>query len=190
MTEDDVLIVKRVLSGSREDFALLVERYKNLVFALAYRFFDDASRAEDVAQETFVKVYKRLESFKIEYDFKNWICAITLNVCRDMKRRDAHPARSPAGISPEAAENIAFASRDKFSASSAQKSLIRACVAKLPDKYRGVIVLRYFDGKSYEEIAEITALPSGTVKTYIFRAQKMLYGMYLDLRKRARAALL
>ncbi len=152
--------------GHDPAFRELVRRYERPVFSLLYRMVRDRTLAEDLAQETFIKVLNAIGTYNPQYKFSSWIFKIANNAAIDHLRRREIDTLSLDG-SPHAR------TPDEMSA---------RAIAQLRPEYRACILLRHVEGHSYEEIADILDLPLGTVKTYIHRARNELRG-YLEDRK-------
>lgn len=164
-------IVSRVLAGDTEAFAELIERYKVAVYNLCARMLHDPTEAEDAAQEVFVRAYTQLHSYQPGRRFSTWILSIASHYCIDMLRR-----RKPVVD----LDTIAFWKQsdqpepEERALSSETRDEVRDLLTKLPDKYRGVTVLRYWQDLSYDEISQATGLSVATVKTRLFRARELL----------------
>jgi RNA polymerase sigma-70 factor, ECF subfamily len=157
-----------------EAFGLLIEQFKDKVFRLALSMLHDASQAEDLAQDVFVKIWKNLPDYHGGASLSTWIYVITRNTClTELKKRALRPTVSLHQPDMEhAAETLpALQARDR---ESGVEMDVQAMLAELPQKYRQVITLFYLEQKAYEEVATMLSLPLGTVKTLIFRAKKEL----------------
>ncbi len=161
-----------------------MRRYERPVFSLVYRMVRDRALAEDLAQETFVKVLNGLRSYRPEFKFSSWIFKIANNVAIDHLRRkqidtlslEGSPlARTTeeAGATALQVGDHAESPLDEIEARELGGAIERA-VAGLRPTYRACILLRHVEGLSYEEIAQSLELPLGTVKTYIHRARNEL----------------
>lgn len=191
-TVTDQEVVALALTGADRAYRELVRRYERPVFALIYRMVRDRELAEDLAQETFVKVLNALASYRPEYKFSSWIFKIANNAAIDhLRRRELDTLSldgSPHAETAEQVEATALQVGDK------QRSpldlvedvelggAIERAIAKLRPEYRACIVLRHIEDRSYEEIAEALDLPLGTVKTYIHRARHELRELLADLK--------
>lgn len=174
---DDILI-SRSKNGDLEAFELLVKRYENKVYTVAYRFLGNHADASDLAQEAFLRLYQSLSGFRGESGFMTWMYRITANVCRDELRRrqkyqvislDAEdvnnqnntmsqlPGRDPTP--EEALENKEF------------NELIQQCLLSLSEEHRLVLIMREIQDMSYEEIADVLKCSLGTVKSRLNRAR-------------------
>lgn len=178
---NELIHIKNTLDGDKKAFAYLVDQYKQLVFALAMKMLADSSEAEDICQEVFLRVYKKLNQFKVKYRFKDWLYAVAVNVITDKLRRkkillvslDKGSISEDGDVSelsvPDHTQNPELISINKE-----RKDEIVKCINSLPVKYKLVVVLRYIDSLSYQEIAQAMSIPLGTVKTFIYRAQKII----------------
>jgi len=159
-------LVERCRAGDEEAFGELVERYKDLVFALIARTVQDRSRAEDLAQEVFLRVHRGLPYFRGEARLSTWIYRIVANVCvQDHERvRPVVPlenARSPSAADRQYGD---FELRDR----------LEKAIARLPAQYRLVIAAHYLQGVQYEDLAVAMNMSLGTVKTQLHRAKREL----------------
>jgi RNA polymerase sigma-70 factor, ECF subfamily len=181
-TDQDLVQLAR--SGSENAYRELLDRYQRPVFSLVYRMVRDRERAEDLAQETFVKVFNHLESYNPKYKFSSWIFKIANNLAIDALRRKEPEMVSLDGsryaTTTEEVEStrITVASEDENPEQLLEaKELgeaIELAIGKLRAEYRTAILLRHVEGRPYEEIAEIMDVPLGTVKTFIHRARSEL----------------
>lgn len=180
----DHAVVALACAGQEPAFRELIRRYERPVFALVYRMVRDRALAEDLAQETFVKVLNALASYRAEFKFSSWIFRIANNTAVDHLRRRELPTLSidgaPQAESAEAVSATALQVQSHgetpLGAIEARElgGAIEAAIGRLRPEYRTCILLRHVDDRSYEEIAAITDLPLGTVKTYIHRARHEL----------------
>jgi len=175
----DADVVAAVLGGEAEAFGVIVDRYQGRVFALAYRMTGDRADAEDIAQEVFCKLFQNLGRYDPEQPLRNWLVRIASNhtLNRLGKRRvetvplgrgaagsDGRewPAVDPTPSPAERAERLETG------------ALLEAAIARLPENYRLVFVLKFMEDYTAEEIAEALGAPRNTVKTWIFRAREAL----------------
>jgi RNA polymerase sigma-70 factor, ECF subfamily len=180
----DQQVVQFARDGRERAFRELIGRYQRPVFSLIYRLVRDRERAEDLAQETFIKVLNALDRYKPEYKFSSWIFKIAHNTALDQLRRkepdtlslDGSPhARTAAEIeattiTPESGgENP-----EEYTLNRQLGVEIEQAVSTLRPEYRTAILLCHVEGRAYDEIAEIMGVPLGTVKTYIHRGRKEL----------------
>jgi RNA polymerase sigma-70 factor (ECF subfamily) len=167
-------------SGDRSAFGQLVDLYKDKIFHLAYRMTGSRQEAEDIVQETFMRVYANLDKYDSRWKFSTWIFRIGNNLCIDRLRK-RRPTWSLDAENPDADGVDGYAMlptndaspEDRMVLSEMQKN-IRDAIAQLPDKYRSVVVLRYLQDLSLNEIADILELPVSTVKTRLHRGRESL----------------
>ncbi len=177
----DEQLVARALGGSQAACREIVERYERPVFNLVARIVRDREVAEDLSQDSFVKAFTRLETFRAEQGkFSNWLFKIAHNTALDHLRRgslDTVPleARDDEGAGLHAVlPDTGQTSPLEAAVGTDLSEAVGAALDRLRPEYREVIVLRAQEDMAYEEIAEVTGLPLGTVKTYIHRARKEL----------------
>ena len=183
-TLPDADVVRLAQQGREPAFRELVRRYERPVFSLVYRMVRDREAAEDLAQDTFIKVLNHIDRYSPEFKFSSWLFKIANNVAIDHLRRrrldtvsiDGAPDATSA--SEVEASTIQLASEQESPleelASRELGSAIERAIGALRPQYRACIMLRHVEGRSYEEIAATLDLPLGTVKTYIHRARHEL----------------
>ncbi|MFO0278673.1 MAG: sigma-70 family RNA polymerase sigma factor [Planctomycetota bacterium] len=169
----DPELIEAVLAGSEEAFAALVERYQDRVVRLLSRYCRDAIECEDLAQEVFLKVFRKLHTFQGESQFFTWLYRIAVNAATDHISRastrrlklveddsalDERNERDDSPLAPLLSAELAVA--------------VRAIVDALPEKFRTVLVLREYEDLSYTEIAEVLGVQMGTVESRLFRARQ------------------
>lgn len=166
-------LVERCRQGDETAFRELVDQYKNLVFALIARSIPNRSRAEEVAQDVFLKVHKGLPYFRGESKLSTWIYRIVINALSQERpdlaiaSLDDVPDRANQGRHQPAADDRAFADlvlRDR----------LQKAIERLPIQYQVLINGHYMKGMRYEELAAAMDLPMGTVKTHLHRAKRQL----------------
>jgi len=178
-------LIRQCLAGSQAAFAELVDAHKAMVYSLALRVVGDREVADDLAQETFVCVYRGLASFEGKAKLSTWIYQIAYRVClAELKKphrqqhyvsADEHADGPAAGTVQElvSADDRAFENVDL------RLSLDR-WLGELPPAYRAALTLFYLRDRRYGEIAEIMQLPLGTVKTYLHRAKQSLRNRIME----------
>lgn len=189
-TDTDLIELAR--KGSEKAYRELLGRYQRPVFSLVYRMVRDRELAEDIAQETFVKVFNHLANYNPKYKFSSWIFKIASNLSIDYLRK-----REPETVSLDGsrhastadeieATRITVESKDEnpeeFLEAKQLGAEIERAIEQLRPEYRTAILLRHVEGRAYEEIAEIMDVPLGTVKTYIHRARGELRSTLAHLR--------
>lgn len=176
---DDSGVVAAHLAGDRLAFGELVERYQNRLLNFIYRTTGDRERAEDLVQETFIRVYRHLHRFDQTKKFSTWIYTISSNLAKnELRNRSRNPLvlfqtlmkNRDADTRPLEWEDNTYRPDDLFRKRHL-KSQVDAAVDQLPEHHRTVFILREMEGKTYEEIAEITTTNLGTVKSRLNRAR-------------------
>ena len=180
----DQEVVELARKGEEMAYRELLRRYQRPVFSLIYRMVRDRELAEDLAQETFVKVLNALDRYRPEYKFSSWVFKIANNAAIDHLRRKELDTLSleggPNATTPERIEATALQLGDQSESPLEELearelgSTIERAIGRLRPEYRSCIILRHVEGRPYEEIGGILDLPLGTVKTYIHRARAEL----------------
>jgi RNA polymerase sigma-70 factor (ECF subfamily) len=163
------VLVARCREGDEQAFRELVDRYKGLVFALVARSLPERGRAEEVAQDVFVRVYRGLPSFRGEARLSTWIYRITANLLAAERRE---PATEPLEGTGGARRELGAADRT-FDELTLRDRMEKA-ILRLPANYQVLVNGHYLKGLRYEELAEALDLPLGTVKTHLHRAKRQL----------------
>lgn len=177
---EDLDLVQRALAGSQDAYRDLLLRYQRPVLSLIRRMVRNSSQAEDLAQEVFLKAFRALKSYDQGRKFSSWLFKIAHNTAIDQLRRKeliTVPLETPDQNEPDLVAMLPDASAETPAGRAERRDLaaaIEGAVASLKPLYREVVVLRYQEGLAYEEIAEVTGLPLGTVKTHLFRARKAM----------------
>lgn len=185
---DEREVIKRVLSGERHLFREIVNQYSRGVFSLCFRTLNDAILSEDITQETFIRAFSRLETYKPEFKFHSWLFRIATNLCYDHfrknKRRGSHRDVSieqmqEAGTfeavinryhTGESAEDTAILKMEQARI----KADMRRALLNVPEKSRIILVLFYEKELSYREIAEVLEVKVNNVKIMLHRARARL----------------
>jgi RNA polymerase sigma-70 factor (ECF subfamily) len=165
---EDADLVARSLGGDSQAFELLVERHQKVLFNVALRMLGDREDARDATQNTFLKVYQKLETFDPAHRFFSWVYKIMLNECLNVLR-----ARRPFAESAEAEPSTFEGPFEAFEAEE-RRQRVQAALLALPREYREVVVLRHFGGLAYDEIAATVGLPVKTVKSRLYTARHRL----------------
>lgn len=181
--KQDFFLVERALKADQSAYAELMSRYKDSIFFMLLKMVNNREDANDLTIETFAKAFENLEKYRPDFSFSTWLFKIGTNNCIDFIRKkrmklvslnetfdddgDEKKFDPPAKIlNPE----DSFINKQKIGA-------MHSIVEKLSPRYRKLVILRYFEEKSYEEIAEELDLPLGTIKAQLFRARDLLYNM-------------
>ena len=175
----DLLLIKRSKEGDLRAFDLLIIKYQAKIIALARRWVVDIHIAEDVAQETFIKAFKSLHSFREDSAFYTWLYRIGTNTAKNYvisKNRKKENTESELKNEEEYAsiEQITEETPEDILLANSLKELINKALTDLPEEIRTAISLREFEGLSYDEIAKVLSCPVGTVRSRIFRGREEL----------------
>ncbi len=170
----------QVLKGDQSAYGEIVEIYKDKVFQLCYRILGNRHEAEDMAQEAFIRAYVNIASFNIDLKFSTWLYRIATNLCIDRIRKkkpdyylDAEVSGTDGLTMYSQIASDTILPEDEVENLELQETIQRE-ITKLPEKYRSVIVLKYIEELSLNEISEILDIPLGTVKTRIHRGREAL----------------
>ncbi|MGE0553191.1 MAG: RNA polymerase sigma factor [Gemmatimonadales bacterium] len=180
----DQEVVALAKQGSEVAFRELVRRYERPVFSLIFRMVRNKELAEDLSQETFIKVLNAVGTYRPEFKFSSWVFKIANNAAIDHLRKRSLDTLSlegsPHAQTPEMIEATALQISERAETQLEEVEnrelgrTIEAAIDELRPEYRSCILLRHVEGRTYEEIADILNLPLGTVKTYIHRARNEL----------------
>jgi RNA polymerase sigma-70 factor (ECF subfamily) len=189
----DADVVALAQDGREAAYRELVRRYERPVFSLVYRMVRDRETAEDLAQDTFVKVLNNVERYRPEFKFSSWLFKIANNVAIDhLRKRQLNTISTDGSRHATTAAEVEATSFDVVEpganaleqmTSEELGGAIERAVGRLRPMYRSCILLRHVEGRSYEEIAQTLDLPLGTVKTYIHRARHELRKELAHLRE-------
>ncbi|MGO3346599.1 MAG: RNA polymerase sigma factor RpoE [Marinomonas sp.] len=177
-TSSDQALVKKVQQGDKKAFDLLVLKYQYKVVGLISRYVQDKHEVLDVAQDSFIKAYRAIGSFRGESAFYTWLYRIAVNTAKNYL---VSRSRRPPGSDVELDNEDGFAVYDALLDTSTPDAIlnrnrleaaIHEAIRCLPEELRGALSLREFDGLSYEDIAQIMDCPVGTVRSRIFRARE------------------
>jgi len=176
----DEKIIARALGGEQLAYQELLLKYQKTVFHIILKIIRNADDAQDLVQETFMRAFKTLESYRSEFRFSTWLCKIAANCSIDYLRKKKIKAFSMDKPIETKNGTVEVEFRDKganpeeYMLRKQKLISIEEAIESLPEKYKEVIVYRHHDDKSYEEIAKIMDIPIGTVKARIFRARELL----------------
>ena len=172
--------IKQVLKGDQNAYADIVNLYQHKLYQICYRMLGNKQEAEDIAQEAFVRAYINLHSYDQKRKFSTWLYRIATNLCIDRirkKKPDYYLDAEVAGTDGlDMYSQIAADEKlpEDVVAQMELQDRIQYEISRLPDKYRSVIVLKYIEELSLQEISDILDMPLGTVKTRIHRGREAL----------------
>ncbi|MES2515902.1 MAG: sigma-70 family RNA polymerase sigma factor [Bacteroidota bacterium] len=166
--------IERILAGDLNSFKILIRQHEALVIGMVRRIVKDQGDVEDLCQEVFIKVFENLQSFKYQSKISTWIGKIAFTTAVNHLKKNS--GKNYVAVDLDAFEDT-YKTSDNPESLLIQKStsaFIQGEVAKLPLPYRTILTLYHLQELSYIEIGEITGMPEGTVKSYLFRARKLL----------------
>ncbi|EOD00937.1 RNA polymerase sigma factor [Caldisalinibacter kiritimatiensis] len=174
-------IINEIKKGNIDLFQKIVDKYKNKIFSMAYKFTNDYNEAQDLSQEIFLKIYNRIDSFRYDSKFSTWIYSISMNTCLDWKRK-----RKKMKV-------IIFSSMDKENKFTLEENIrdeevlpdekvigremdreVHKIIYELPNIYKTVIIMYHFNNMSYSEISSHLNIPAKTVETRLYRGRRIL----------------
>lgn len=173
-TNEDQYFINQIIEGNTNAFSVLVDRYKDLVFTLALRMVKNREEAEEVSQDTFIKVFKSLHKFKGNSKFSTWIYKVTYNTCLDRikKYKKEYNIVAIDEFTEHKVKTIDNALDNMEQAEHNQT--IQDCLALLPSEDSFLLTLYYFEEQSLEEISKVVGLTANNVKVKVFRSRKKL----------------
>ncbi len=178
--KDDLYYIEKVIQGQTNYFSYIVEKYQDIVFSIAMKVLRNREDAEEMAQESFIKAYKSLNSFKGNAKFSTWLYRITYNTCISeiRKKKNHFVSTEDIQIRDEAEEmnldGIPEENREKF---------VKAALEQLPQDEYTLVLLYYFKDQSIEEISHVTGLSESNAKVKLHRARKKLYTILNEMLK-------
>jgi len=187
--------IEKIVTGDMAAFRELIEEYQRLVCHVVFRMVLNESDREEICQEVFVKIYQNLGKFEFKSKLSTWIAKIAYNTCINYLKKKKVPlyddlAEAETLAAGESAaeraagyiENVAgeAPAQDEMMMSQELSQFLHEEINQLPVQYRTILTLYHLDELSYQEIEEITNLPEGTVKSYLFRARKLLKERLLE----------
>lgn len=179
-TNDDQFYIDKILNGDANAFAILVDRYKNLVFTLTLQMLKNREEAEEAAQDTFVKIYKSLKNFKGDAKFSTYIYRVAYNNCLDRIKKNKKYVNEVAidEFTEHQIKSIDNALNTLIEAE--QHQSIKDCIALLPGMDGFLLTLYYFEELSLEEIAAVVNLEANNIKVKLFRSRKKLMTIFKE----------
>ena len=180
MHDDETKTISEALRGNQRAYESLTTRHRQAIYHIIFKIVRNKETAHDLVQETFMKAFASLGSYRSEYRFSTWLYKIAANCSIDYLRKkrinalslDQQVETKDGSVGIEVPDNSFNPERELERKQ--QRFSIEEAIASLPDKYREVIIYRHKDDKSYEEIADLLNIPVGTVKARIFRARELL----------------
>ena len=178
MKHNDAELIQRVLEGDDTAFSALVKKHQKSVHALAWRKTGDFHVAEEITQDTFLKVYQNLSTLKEPQKFAGWLYVIATNYCKMWMRKRRLSTQSLEDTSSAELEKATYSgyviAENERTTAESQREVVKELLAKLQESERTVITLYYLGGMTYEEISKFLGVSVGTIKTRIYRARQRL----------------
>ncbi len=187
--KNDFQLVVKAREGDQKAYASLMQRYKDSIYFMALKMVNNKEDAMDLTVETFAKAFDKLDKYQPDFAFSTWLFRVATNNCIDFIRKKKLNTMSLHGMVDDDGDERPMQIKtddlnpEEFSIKKQQTQELKALVESLPQRYRNLITLRYFDELSYEEISTQLSLPLGTVKAQLFRA-KYLLGNIINRRNR------
>ncbi len=188
--KNDFSLVERAKEGDQKAYAELMQRYKDSIFFMVLKMVNNKDDAMDITVTTFAKAFENLEKYRPDYAFSTWLFRIATNGSIDFIRKKRIQTTSIDGMRGDDSDDRVYEIKsdvlnpEETSIKKQQTEQLKEIIDKLPPRYRTLIILRYFDELSYEEIAEQLDLPLGTVKAQLFRGRDLLSNV-LSRRKKS-----
>ncbi|HRH43447.1 MAG TPA: sigma-70 family RNA polymerase sigma factor [Pyrinomonadaceae bacterium] len=180
----DSELIAKAITGLEDSFEELVRRYQRPIINYVFRMLGNYDASLDVTQEVFIKVYNSMARYSAEYKFSTWLYKIAHNASIDYLRRHNNHEQSLEAESEDGTYQVQYESKHLSPEQERERSEwreeIETVVRRLPAGYRELILLRHTQDLSYDEIAEVTNLPLGTVKNRLFRAREMMREIFVE----------
>jgi len=180
---DDIYYIEAVRRGNVQAFSFLVEKYQKLVYTLALKLLKKPEEAEEMAQDTFIKAFQKLDSYEGKSKFSTWLYSITYNACISelRKRRIEFKSLDDRQISDQDEQKMHDYYRETKKED--QEKYLNLALAKLPEDDQVLITLYYYENQSMDEISQITGLTVSNIKVKIHRARKRMYVLLHEMLK-------
>jgi RNA polymerase sigma-70 factor (ECF subfamily) len=179
-------LINESLLNNLEAFEALTKRYQGLIFAYLFNMLGNSADAQDITQETFIKLYSKLSQYNHEKSFKGWLITISRNLAISMKRKRVPTPVDPAIIS-RAIKKVTDGPEKTAILNEASQETHQA-IQKLPEKFKEIIVLFYIMGYSIEKISNTLTISQGTVKSRLFHGKKKLREILIEQETAKKAA--
>jgi RNA polymerase sigma-70 factor (ECF subfamily) len=177
----DEELMNLCVEGSEEAFRELMRRFHPRIVNVVYRYINDPVRAEEIAQEVFVRVYVHRERYRRTARFSTWIFTIALNLTKnEIRHRVRHSRLMSLDALTEMGSSVGFFLRERGKGPDERleerelQAVVNKAIVELPPKYRDAVILRDLEGLSYEEVSDILSIPGGTVRSRINRGRLIL----------------
>jgi RNA polymerase sigma-70 factor (ECF subfamily) len=171
---DDRELVSRVLSGDRQAFRTLIKQHERLVSHMIARLVDSQEDREELCQDVFLKVYEKLNEFTFQSKLSTWVATIAYRHGINHLRKKKIEIKELPDTENESDQFISTINVEENYADEEMDKLVMKLIEGLPPQYKAILTLYHVQEMSYPEIVEVTGLPEGTVKNYLFRARQIL----------------
>jgi RNA polymerase sigma factor (sigma-70 family) len=170
----DIYYIEQILAGKSDDFRFIVDRHRNKAYNLAFRICGNHEEAEELAQDSFLKAYKSLSTFKMKSSFATWLYRIVYNTTISHVRIRKKGLLSLEDFPADATDFIGSNNSDEDADREYRTSLVNFALQKINDDERGLISLYYYEEMSTDEIAEVTGISKSNIKVKLFRARQKM----------------
>ena len=180
---DDLYYIEAVRKGNVQAFSFLVEKYQKLVYTLALKLLKKPEDAEELAQDTFIRAYQKIDSYEGKSKFSTWLYSITYNACISelRKRRIEFKSLDDRQISDQ--DEMKMHDYYRETKKEDQEKYLNLALSKLPEDDQVLVTLYYYENQSMDEISQITGLTVSNIKVKIFRARKQMYTLLHEMLK-------
>ena len=193
MEKDDAQLIRSILSGDDTAFTTLVEKYQKSVHALAWRKIGDFHHAEEIAQDTFLQVYKKLSTLRNPHQFAGWLYIITNRLCIDWLRKQKPAMQSLEDTGMNIVEKLSYtryiSEQSETEAIERHHEIVKNLLEKLPERERTVVTLHYLCEMTTKEIGNFLGVPVNTIHSWLYRARKRLQGEAFPMAQEGRREL-
>jgi RNA polymerase sigma factor (sigma-70 family) len=170
----DIYYIKQILAGNSNSYSYIVDRHKTKAYNLAYRICGNHEEAEELAQDSFVKVYRSLGGFKMKSSFATWLYRIVYNTAISHVRIKKKGVLSLEDFPADATDFIGSNTNEEEAEREYRSSLVNFALQKITEEERGLISLYYYDEMSTDEISDITGISKSNIKVKLFRARQKM----------------
>ena len=178
-------LITRMLAGDDDSFSLLVERHKDFVYTMTVRILKNEQLAEEVAQDSFLRAYRSLKTFKHKSKFSTWLYRICYNLSLNALAKENHSRTLFSDRDIEDVQSVRNTSKEtesplRYAENRDLSNIVSECIDELPTKYGSILSMYHLSQLKYEEISIVTGFPIGTVKSHLYRARNLLKKLIND----------
>jgi len=170
----DILYIEKVLEGNSNAFSYIVDRHKDKAFNLAFRISGSREEAEEITQDSFLKAYRSLGSFKMQSSFATWLYRIVYNTSISYVRIRKKGVLSIEDFPADATDFIGYSCSEEEADNEYRSALLNFALQKIREEERGLITLFYYEEMSADEISEVTGISKSNLKVKLFRARQKM----------------